>query len=94
MQEHDAFGKAGWGAEKLRDEQACPIDTYPKPTEVEPAVHAVRKGSRLLTPIGGGVTMYPRMALDAPNLLMDEKGAVSAARTAAATLPAGRWWWD
>jgi hypothetical protein len=94
MQEHDAFGKAGWGAEKLRDEQACPIETHPKPTEVEPAVHAVRKGSRLLTPIGGGVTMYPRMALDAPNLLMDEKGAVSAARTAAATLPAGRWWWD
>ena len=94
MQEHDAFGKAGWGAEKLRDEQACPIDTYPKPTEVEPAVHAVWKGSRLLTPIGGGVTMYPRMALDAPNLLMDEKGTVNAARTAAATLPAGRWWWD
>lgn len=94
MQEHDAFGKAGWGAEKLRDEQVCPIETYSKPTEVEPAVHAVWKGSRLLTPIGGGVTMYPRMALDAPNLLMDEKGAVNAARTAAATLPAGRWWWD
>jgi hypothetical protein len=94
MQEHDAFGKAGWGAEKLRDEQACPIETHPKPTEVEPAVHAVWKGNRLLTPIGGGVTMYPRMALDAPNLLMDEKGTVNAARTAAATLPAGRWWWD
>ena len=94
MQEHDAFGKAGWHAEKLRDEQVCPIETHPRPTEVEPAVHAVWKGNRLLTPIGGGVTMYPRMALDAPNLLMDEKGAVNAARAEAAKLPAGRWWWD
>jgi hypothetical protein len=38
--------------------------------------------------------MYPRMALDPPNLLVDEKGAVTAARTAAKQLPAGRWWWD
>ncbi|MFM8804114.1 MAG: hypothetical protein ACKOK8_09425, partial [Planctomycetia bacterium] len=27
------------------------------------------------TPIGGGVSMQPRIALDSPNLLMDEKGA-------------------
>jgi hypothetical protein len=94
MQEHDAFGKAGWSAATLRDEARYPIETGHAPTEVEPAVHAVWKGARLLTPIGGGVTMHPRMALDAPNLLMDEKGEVNAARTAAATLPAGRWWWD
>ena len=94
MQEHDAFGRAGWAAAKLRDEAACPIEKYHAPTEVEPAVHAVWKGARLLTPIGGGVSMYPRMALDPPNLLMDEKGAVNAARTAAKQLPADRWWWD
>ena len=94
MQEHDAFGKAGWAAAKLRDEAACPIEKYHVPKQVEPAVHAVWKGTRLLTPIGGGVSMYPRMALDPPNLLVDEKGAVTAARTAAKQLPAGRWWWD
>jgi hypothetical protein len=94
LQEHDAFGKAGWAAEKLRDEAVCRIETYHAPSEVEPAVNAVWKGARLLTPIGGGVTMHPRMALDPPNLLMDEKGAVNAARTAAAKLPEGRWWWD
>ena len=94
MQEHDAYGKAGWAAAKLRDEAVCPIEKYNAPTEVEPAVNVLWKGNRLLTPIGGGVTMYPRMALDAPNLLMDEKGAVTAARTAVAKLPEGRWWWD
>jgi mannose-6-phosphate isomerase len=44
--------------------------------------------------IGGGVTLQPRMALDSPNLLMDEKGAVAAARGDKLAAPANRWWWD
>ena len=94
MQEFDAYGKAGWGAATLVSEQAFPIERLNRPAEVEPVINAVWRGNRLLTPIGGGVTMHPRMALDAPNLLMDEKGQVGAARTAARDLPAGRWWWD
>jgi hypothetical protein len=94
LQEHDAYGKAGWGAEKLRDEEAFPIETLEAPREVETAINAVWKGNRLLTPIGGGVTMHPRLALDPPNLLMDEKGEVNAARTAAKDLPEGVWYWD
>jgi hypothetical protein len=34
------------------------------------------------------------MALDSPNLLPDDRGAVAAARASAAKLPADRWWWD
>jgi hypothetical protein len=34
------------------------------------------------------------MALDSPNLLMDEKGTVAAARGDKLAAPAGRWWWD
>ncbi len=94
MQEHDAYGKAQWAAEGLRDEGVCTIEQHTPPTHVEPAINAVWRQNRLLTPIGGGVTMYPRTALDSPNLLMDEKGTVEAARTAAAKLPEGRWWWD
>lgn len=94
MQEHDAYGRAGWSAATLRDEGAYPIETLPAPREVETAINAVWKGNRLLTPIGGGVTMHPRLALDPPNLLMDEKGDVSTARTAAKDLPAGVWYWD
>jgi hypothetical protein len=94
MQEHDAYGRAGWSATTLGDEAAYPVETLPVPREVETAINAVWKGNRLLTPIGGGVTMHPRLALDPPNLLMDEKGEVSAARTAARDLPEGVWYWD
>jgi hypothetical protein len=94
MQEHDAYGRAGWSATTLCDEAAYPIETLPAPREVETAINAVWKGNRLLTPIGGGVTMHPRLALDPPNLLMDEQGEVAAARTAARDLPAGVWYWD
>lgn len=94
LQEHDGYGKAGWGAQTLRDEKAYPIETLSVPREAETAINAVWRGNRLLTPIGGGVTMYPRLAMDPPNLLMDEKGEVGKARTAAKDLPAGAWYWD
>jgi len=94
MQEHDAYGKSGWSAAMLRDEAAFGIERLPPAAEAETAIHAVWKGNRLLTPIGGGVTMHPRLALDSPNLQFDESGDVAAARATAADLPAGRWWWD
>jgi hypothetical protein len=70
------------------------IETDAIPTEVQPAVNAVWRGSRLLTPIGGGVTLQPRIALDAPNLIIDEAGVLVELRGGADSLPAGRWWWD
>jgi len=94
LQQHDAYGLTGWSAAGLRDEKTCPVDGLVAPAAVEPAVHAVWKGSRLLTPIGGGVTLEPRRALDPPNLLMDEQGTVGRAHADANVLPAGRWWWD
>jgi hypothetical protein len=94
LQEHDAYGKAAWGAKTLCDEKAFAIETLPAPVEVETAINAVWRGNRLLTPIGGGVTMHPRLALDAPNLLPDEAGAVAKARSETATLPESGWFWD
>ena len=94
LQEHDAYGRTQWSAEELRNEQVYSIEKLIAPLEVEPAIHAVWRGNRLLTPIGGGVTLQPRIALDSPNLLMDEQGAVSQARSASVNLPAGRWWWE
>ncbi len=94
LQQHDAYGRTGWSASGLLDESVCPVEQLVPPSQVEPAVHAVWKGSRLLTPIGGGVTLEPRRALDPPNLIMDEEGTVGRAHAAATSLPAGRWWWD
>ena len=94
MQEHDAYGKAGWAATTLCNEQAYPVERFTAPTRAETAIHAVRQGNRLLTPIGGGVEVHPRMALDAPNLIMDEKGEVKTAHAAAKDLPTDGWYWD
>jgi len=94
LQEHDAYGKAGWAAEKLLDEKTCPVERLTPPAQAETAIHAVWKNNRLLTPIGGGVTINARLALDAPNLLMDEKGEVGAAHASAGDLPAEGWFWD
>ena len=94
MQEHDAYGKAGWEAATLRDEQVYEVEKLPPPAEVETAINAIWKGNRLLTPIGGGVTMQPRLAVDPQHLLMDEQGEVRAAHGAARDLPEGVWYWD
>lgn len=92
LQEFDGYGKAGWAAEMLRDEAVYPIETLPPVAQVETAINAVWRGPRLMTPIGGGVTIQAATAVEAPNLLMDEKGEVAKAH-AAVKLPADRWWW-
>ena len=94
MQEHDAYGKAGWGADTLVSEQAYPVERLSAPTRAETAIHAVWRKNRLLTPIGGGVTVHPRMAIAPPNLIMDEQGEVKSAHAAAKDLPADGWYWD
>jgi hypothetical protein len=94
LQEHDAYGRTQWAAETFRDEQVYAIERLPAPAEVETAIAAIWRGNRLLTPIGGGVTIQPRRALDAPNLLMDEQGAVAKAHGGKLAAPADRWWWD
>ena len=94
LQEHDAYGRAQWDAATLRDEEIYRIERFQAPTQVEPAINAVWRGNRLLTPIGGGVSLQPRMALDSPNLLMDDEGSVAKARGDTLAVPADRWWWD
>ena len=94
LQEHDAYGKAGWGAEALRDESCCAVETLTPPTRAETAIHAVWRANRLLTPIGGGVVVQPRRAVQAPNVLSDEEGRVQAAHAAAQDLPTDGWYWD
>jgi hypothetical protein len=93
LQEHDAFGRTSWSADVLRNEDAYAIERFQPPRQIDCAVNAVRKGNRLLTPIGGGVVMTPRRALDAANLQADEKGTVKATKSEL-TIPADRWWWD
>jgi len=94
LQEYDAYGRTGWAADGLRDERVVAIETGVPPSEVQPAINAVWRGNRLLTPIGGGVTLQPRIALDPQNLAVDEEGGLVDLRGTVDSLPAGRWWWD
>jgi hypothetical protein len=58
-------------------------------------VNTLWKGSRLFTPAGGGVSIRPDEALEAENLLPDEKQVVATQRRQL-TIPdkRERWWWD
>jgi len=57
MQEHGSYESANWSADVLLDESAYPIERFVAPQKIDCAVNAVRRGSRLLTPIGGGVVI-------------------------------------
>ncbi len=96
IQEHRYYEKAGWNMTIFGDEKACPVETLNVPSQVETVCTSVWKGGTLMTPVGGGVTIYPTKALDSPNLLPDEDGKVGELRESLdlKALAAGQWWWD
>jgi hypothetical protein len=96
IQDRDLYARAGWDMRTFGDEAVFPIEVHKAPKTVETAVNAIWKGRTLMTPIGGGVHMQPRQALRADRILVDEDGALSAARKSVdvKALEPGRWWWD
>jgi hypothetical protein len=96
IQEQDYYGKAGWQASTLMDEQKMPVEIYEAPTQVESAVNAIWRGNKLMTPIGGGVSIRPTMALQQENLLKDEEGKLKTTRDQVSVegLAENQWWWD
>ena len=96
IKEMDYYGKAGCDFALFNDESKLPIGTWQAPTHVEPMVNAMYKDGQLATPIGGGVTIQPRLAMSYENMHVDEEGKVDAARDAVKVdrLSDGQWWWD
>jgi uncharacterized protein DUF1598 len=96
IQQHDFRGKTEWQMTTFGDEATVPTETFTAPKTVESAVNAIWKGTHLMTPIGGGVTISPMQALDSSRLLKDDNGKVSEARSKLKldNLPKGQWWWD
>ncbi|UUO06530.1 DUF1598 domain-containing protein [Blastopirellula sp. J2-11] len=96
IQEYDLYGQANWNLGVFNDESRYPVEVYNAPTQVETAVNAVWKGSKLVTPIGGGVSIKPKFALLPERQVPDENGALEKER-AEVTVPElkpGQWWWD
>lgn len=96
IQKQDYYAQSGWKAELFCREEACPVETYETPKQVETAVNAIWKGNTLMTPIGGGVNIQARNALAKDRLLSDEQGQLSTARKAIKLdkVAKGQWWWD
>jgi len=96
IQRHDYYGRAGWTMELWQNETAFPVQNLSAPAQVETAVAAHVRGNRLMTPIGGGVNIQPRLALNPQHLLADEQGAIKQQHEQVTLdhLKPGQWWWD
>ncbi|REK11897.1 MAG: DUF1598 domain-containing protein [Planctomycetota bacterium] len=96
ISQQNFYAESGWQADLFHDESRLAVETENTPKQVETVCTAVWKGGRLFTPVGGGVTIHPREALQAGNVLADEDGKISTVRQSVdlKDLPADRWWWD
>ncbi len=96
IQEMDFYGKADWNMPVLGDEAKIQTERFNEPKHVAAAINAVWKGRYLMTPIGGGVNIQPRMALTADHMQYDESGKVEQARNAVNidTVELTSWWWN
>jgi hypothetical protein len=95
MQQHGYYDRADWRMPIFGDETKYAVQTYDTPVQVETAVNYRFKGGRLMTPVGGGVTLHPEQALSEENRLKDDgKPAKARAAIDLSALAEGQWWWD
>ena len=96
IQEQDFYGQAAWDMPVLLDESRYSVETYTVPEQVETAVNAIWRGNTLMTPLGGGVHMRPRAALESDHLVVDTAGDNKKIQQSAGPsgLADGQWWWD
>jgi hypothetical protein len=97
IQQKDYYGKSGWTMPVFGEESTYPVQTLAAPQVVESMVNAVWHGNTLMTPIGGGVNIQPKRALEVANLLPDTDGKIGQERSKAEELKKlgkDQWWWD
>ncbi len=86
--------KANWTMETFLDEAAYAVETLNVPKQVETAVASVWKRNRLMTPIGGGVRIQPKKAVDKAQVDLEGSVAKTREEVDLKSLAAGQWWWD
>ena len=96
IQQEDFYGQAGWAMQVFGDETAYEVQTHTAPEQVETAVNAIWRGNTLMTPLGGGVHVSPRKALQKGTLQVDTTGVNNKVKQSAgpSKLADGQWWWD
>lgn len=96
IQDQDMYAKSNWNLGVFGDEDKLAVEVLPPPRQVETAINAVMKGSRLITPIGGGVQIQARTTLKSDSVKKDGDGNVAKIKSATSLegLAEGQWWWD
>ncbi len=95
IQEQDFCGQAGWDLGCLGDENRLKVEIANAPRQVETAVNAIWRGSRLMTPIGGGVLISARKLATSDSIEQDSAlNATQSMASAPGSLAANQWWWD
>lgn len=96
IHEMDFYSQAGWQMSYLGDESQYAVERFIAPKSVTPAINAVWKSGQLMTPIGGGVNIQPRIALTSDNMKTDESGNVDKVKKSIdlSKVKSDQWWWD
>ncbi len=95
IQEQGFCGLAGWDLGSFGDENRFKVEVASAPLHVETAVNAIWRGSRLMTPIGGGVHISARKLANSELTEQDSKLSETQSQASAPkSLSADQWWWD
>lgn len=96
IQNKDFYNLSGLKLDFLSDEKQLPINTLPAVRQVESVVTAVFKGNSLITPVSGGVSIEPELALKESFISTDDSGKTDEMRSQITleNLGENQWWWD
>ena len=94
IQKQDFYTQAGWNMPVFADEGQFSVERHDAPVQVETAVNAIWRGNTLMTPLGGGVNLQPRVALNSDRMQQDTGEASRLRDESLSDLKPGQWWWD
>jgi hypothetical protein len=96
IQKMGLYDDSQWGMETFGDESVASVENSHAPTKVDPVVNVVVKGRAIMTPIGGGVNIQPRLALNSDAVKIDTEGKINELKDSISLdeLEASQWWWD
>jgi len=96
IQDRGMYQQSGWDLGVFADEDQLPVAVLQAPRQVETAINAVMVGGSLVTPIGGGVLLQARHALEEANIQPDQGGQIQQQRAKVSLegVAANQWWWD
>lgn len=92
LQFFEVYAACDWQPELLLNASKLDVESHAVPTKLPTAVNAVWKGRRLLTPVGGGVSIRSAEAFESLRVMHDPVELVRP--VVPVDLVDDKWWWD